>query len=40
MDGFIRSRETCTNFLDPLDCEASLRPDMMGYHDSREIPNY
>jgi phospholipase C len=40
MDGFIRSRETCTNILDPLDCEGNLRPDMMGYHDSREIPNY
>jgi phospholipase C len=40
MDGFIRSRESCTNVLDPLDCEANLRPDMMGYHDAREIPNY
>jgi phospholipase C len=40
MDGFIRARETCTNTLDPLDCEANLRPDMMGYHDAREIPNY
>jgi phospholipase C len=44
MDGFIRSRETCANgvenVIDPLDCEAKLRPDMMGYHDAREIPNY
>jgi phospholipase C len=40
MDGFIRSRETCTNGLDPKDCIALLTLDMMGYHDQREIPNY
>jgi phospholipase C len=40
MDGFIRARETCTNALDPRDCIATLPPDMMGYHDQREIPNY
>jgi phospholipase C len=40
MDGFIRARETCTNVLDPRDCQARLSTDMMGYHDQREIPNY
>jgi phospholipase C len=40
MDGFIRARETCSNVLDPRDCIAALPPDMMGYHDQREIPNY
>ncbi len=40
MDGFIRSRETCSNSIDPKDCIALLTVDMMGYHDQREIPNY
>jgi hypothetical protein len=40
MDGFIRARQTCRNSLDPIDCVANLPPDMMGYHDQREIPNY
>ena len=40
MDGFIHSRETCTNAFDPKDCEARLSVDMMGYHDARELPNY
>jgi len=40
MDGFVRSRENCTNALDPPDCIANLSVDMMGYHDQREIPNY
>ncbi len=40
MDGFIKARENCTNPLDPMDCVATLPPDMMGYHDQREIPNY
>ncbi len=40
MDGFIRSRENCTNAIDPKDCIALLTLDMMGYHDKREIPNY
>ena len=35
-----RSRENCTNALDPRDCIANLSVDMMGYHDQREIPNY
>jgi phospholipase C len=40
MDGFIRARENCTNALDPKDCVALISTDMVGYHDSREIPNY
>jgi phospholipase C len=40
MNGFVMSRENCVNPLDPPDCIAGLRPDMMGYHDAREIPNY
>ena len=36
MDGFIRSRENCTNALDPKDCIALLTLDMMGYHTQRE----
>ncbi|MGI8572596.1 MAG: alkaline phosphatase family protein [Solirubrobacteraceae bacterium] len=40
MDGFIRARQACRNVLDPIDCIANLPPDMMGYHDQREIPNY
>jgi phospholipase C len=40
MDGFIRARESCTNALDPQDCVATARTDLMGYHDQREIPNY
>jgi phospholipase C len=40
MDGFVRARETCTNALDPRDCEPTIPPDMMGYHDAREVPNY
>ena len=40
MDGFVRARQTCTNPFDPLDCVVSIPPDMMGYHDAREIPNY
>jgi len=46
MDGFIRIRQTCSNTLDPPDCDPSIAPgtrgyqDMMGYHDAREIPNY
>jgi phospholipase C len=45
MDGFIRQeqagqRVACTNSFNP-DCSAgSGQPDVMGYHDSREIPNY
>ena len=40
MDGFIRSRESCQNALDPQDCIATLTVDMMGYHNQHEIPNY
>jgi phospholipase C len=40
MNGFVMSRENCVNPLDPPDCIASRRPDMMGYHDAREVPNY
>jgi hypothetical protein len=40
MDGFIRARQVCQNAIDPIDCVANLPPDMMGYHDQREIPNY
>ena len=40
MDGFVRSRETCTNALDPQDCIALLSDDMIGYHNGQDIPNY
>ena len=40
MDGFIRARESCKNPLDPKDCIPNLPPDMMGYHNQHEIPNY
>jgi phospholipase C len=40
MDGFVRSRETCHNALDPYSCASALPVDVMGYHDSHEIPNY
>jgi phospholipase C len=40
MDGFVRARQSCVNAIDPIDCVATLRPDMMGYHDQREISNY
>ncbi|MCW2989774.1 MAG: hypothetical protein JWM73_368, partial [Solirubrobacterales bacterium] len=43
MDGFVTTAETasrgCTNRHDPL-CELRTQPDVMGYHDAREIPNY
>ncbi|MFL5845489.1 MAG: phospholipase C [Solirubrobacteraceae bacterium] len=43
MDGFVTTAETasrgCTNRHDPL-CELRTTPDVMGYHDAREIPNY
>ncbi len=40
MDGFIKARETCGNPLDPRDCIPTIPPDMMGYHNQHEIPNY
>jgi phospholipase C len=46
MDGFVKAAETlsgrgcgATNPPTPA-CEASNVPDVMGYHDAREIPNY
>ena len=43
MDGFvaqaIASQHTCTVTQDPA-CSHSNTPDVMGYHDAREIPNY
>ena len=47
MDGFIRQelegrKRACENALDPACTTASEQqvPDVMGYHDAREIPNY
>jgi phospholipase C len=43
MDGFIGQAEQggkgCTDVNDP-NCAGRLSPDVMGYHDSRDIPNY
>src|SRR5262249_55236911 len=43
MDGFIRqrhaARSTCTVLGDPA-CHTSGAPDLMGYHNAAEIPNY
>ena len=43
MDGFVgqaeHARKGCVDLLNP-GCAASGRPDVMGYIDSREIPNY
>jgi phospholipase C len=43
MDGFIAQEEkglrNCKNFANP-ECSQSGTPDVMGYHDAREIPNY
>jgi phospholipase C len=45
MDGFIRQQllgrsQACANSVDPA-CTRSLGiPDVMGYHDAQEIPNY
>lgn len=43
MDGFIaqaaRGRGRCSGRFDPR-CGAGDQPDVMGYHDAREIPNY
>jgi phospholipase C len=43
MDGFQASAEKgqrgCGNLNDPR-CTNATRPDVMGYHDAREIPNY
>jgi phospholipase C len=45
MDGFIAeeqagSKNVCTNPNDPTCTVAAGMPDVMGYHDYREIPNY
>ncbi|HEV3128444.1 MAG TPA: alkaline phosphatase family protein, partial [Solirubrobacteraceae bacterium] len=40
MDGFIKSRLTCQNALDPFGCQAGTVNDVLGYHTAREIPNY
>jgi len=43
MDGFVaqadRGRRGCTDPNNPV-CTNSRAPDVMGYHDAREIPNY
>lgn len=43
MDGFIaeaeKGRRGCGNSTNPI-CTNSTSPDVMGYHDAREIPNY
>jgi phospholipase C len=45
MDGFIQqeqlgSRKACKNNFDPACSLNQQQPDVMGYHDAREIPNY
>jgi len=44
MDGFIRAerggRKVCSDPNDPTCSSADQQPDVMGYHDAREIPNY
>jgi phospholipase C len=40
MDGFLKTRETCVNPVDPISCEAGEPVDVMGYHTAQEIPNY
>ncbi len=46
MDGFVRtgelalSRGCSATYPPPAVCLPSNRPDVMGYHDAREIPNY
>jgi phospholipase C len=40
MDGFIKSRETCNNPVDPISCMPTESIDVMGYHNAHEIPNY
>ena len=43
MDGFVQvartSKRGCADATNPV-CSASTTPDVMGYHDAREIPNY
>ncbi len=45
MDGFIKQQEagrkrSCKNSNDPACAQPGATPDVMGYHDAREIPNY
>jgi phospholipase C len=40
MDGFLKTRETCVNPVDPISCLATEPIDVMGYHTAQEIPNY
>jgi phospholipase C len=45
MDGFIAQERggllsACANVNDPACAQTNLLPDVMGYHDSQEIPNY
>jgi len=45
MDGFIRQqlvgrKLACANTVDPSCTQPLGKPDVMGYHDAREIPNY
>lgn len=45
MDGFIRQaikgrKQACINSFDPSCSTTTQLPDVMGYHDAREIPNY
>ena len=43
MDGFViqaqKGRKGCLDAVDPA-CTNSTEPDVMGYHDGRDIPNY
>ena len=43
MNGFViqseKGRRGCLNKADPA-CTNSVKPDVMGYHDDRDIPNY
>jgi phospholipase C len=45
MDGFIQQerggrKAACRSMFDPLCTQADKLPDVMGWHDAREIPNY
>ena len=45
MDGFIRQqllgrKQACASTVDPACTQPIGKPDVMGYHDAREIPNY
>ena len=45
MDGFIRQqllgrKQACASSVDPACTQPLGNPDVMGYHDAREIPNY